>query len=216
MNKQSIDKAVQTLINSGEADNESSTLNYPQLEIEDVYISNIHKFTEKTIKAIGKIKATNLIHQIALPSENLEIFNIIDFLTKLDLNKEIETVHNYFSNKRELDTFLDERCKLYREMYQVRFLGSRYYSKENSNLAKDELISIINDLGEKGFIKGHLLELSHMHLCKSITLLSSNIEPNGGVFVSYLLFDRDGMKYLEDNKLDFYEGGTPLSVDEEK
>lgn len=205
--KQLSDKAVKSLIDSGNADNEPTKLFIPQLQIEDMYQKNRCRFTEKTIKSIEGKKAKNLIEQYNKPGK-VELYNILTILQNLDLDGLLEEREDLsLPSILKSTSILDEmfkKCEVMRCVYQVRFLGSRYYSKENANIAEEKLINILNDLGERDLIKGNLSEMSHL-----------TIFPKGGTFISYLLFDEEGVKYLEDNKLDFYEGGIPSSVDEE-
>lgn len=185
----------------------------PAIIMDNVYEQNIHCFTEKTKKAIAKKKATNLIEQYNKSLTQPELYGLYTMFSKLDIDKVAEKRAdvNYpgiFSPPSVFDGVRD-KCEIVRAIYQVRFLGSRYHDAENAYAAETKVIKMVNNLGEKGFIKGHLLEFGH------IPFANFNGIPSGGAYISYLLFDEEGVKYLEDNKMDMQEGSMPPAIDGE-
>ena len=206
MSNEDIHKAVETLIDSGDY-LKDPRFTAPNFNVYDIWNTFNYMFTDKAKKAIFNLKATSTVveYNIKLPNQfsqyqptglprgtypdrNPNSYDILDFLWKL---KVINTQTKLPAYQRKLG--------------QVRFLGSKIDTDKDIDKAVSKIAEKVNEYAEKDYIIGHLSPLSMM--------------PMGGsdkMIIFYLVFNDEGIKFLDANKpgIEFKEGETPKELED--
>lgn len=202
--KNNIARSVNDLINSGFADVQPKDLFTPTMSVHNFWKYFKYKFSSKVIEDIERVKSNNgLIHQYDEITKNSEKGNFILTITRLGLNPELHdnslspTLGLLSRKARALDKWGDD-VEWTRKIYVIKFIGVTLEKDTPIHEGINHMSTILTDLSYRDYIKGHLMPLGGIDLYDGKKIL-----------VSYLLFDDDGIKYLEDNKIDFPEGGIP-------
>lgn len=202
-NKKNIARSVSDLIQSGFADVEPQDLFTPTMTVHDLWKYFKHKFPSKVIEDIERRKTKDLVYQYNELTKNPEKGHFITTMTRLGLNPVIDSqkshmLANMLGHKsRALDEW-GKDVEYTRKLYITRYIGVTLDKDTPMYEGINHMAGILSDLSIKDYIKGHLMPFGAVDLYDGKKIL-----------VSYLLFDDDGIKYLEDNNIDFQEGGIP-------
>ena len=203
LNKENIAKAVNDLINKGDLMADPRFF-MPKMEITDIWKTYKHLFTDKAKTAILSRKVQNLIVQY-----NEEIPDVTKpYVPPTELQKAF-AINLDSDPKPTADTILDfmgqlginfEVVQYQRKLGQVRFFGTRVKKDGNFDDAVKKIAKHVNDCAENNYIMGHLAPLSTLSMAD-----------DSRVIIFYLAFNEEGVKYLDNNKIDIEikEGECP-------
>lgn len=198
--KKEIEIAINDLINSGFADVQPKHLFAKKIVATDIWKYYKHRFGEKTVEDVEERVTNNLLYEYDVITKNPEKGNFILTMTRLGLNPVIEKP-SYIPRHPHKARVLDEWGKdveWTRKLYITKYIGVTLEPHQSIDDGVEHIANILADLSFKDYIKGNRNPLSYIDLYDGKK-----------VIVSYLLFDDEGIKYLENNKIDFQEGGIP-------
>lgn len=201
-NQKHIANSVQDLINSGFASVEPKDLFISNMVVHDLWKNFKHKFPEQVIEDVERISSKNTIHEYDVITKNPEKGNFVLTLTRVGLNPELEnqpgpTYFPHIKPVRALNKWCDD-VEWSRKLYITKYIGFQIDKGIPVESGIKHMSGVLFDLSLNGHIKGNLMPLGLIDLYDG-----------SRVIMSYLLFDDDGIKYLEDNNIDFKEGGMP-------
>ncbi len=195
--KANIAKSVSSLINSGQANIQPQNLFMPTMAAENIWDIYKHRFSSKSIKDVERTHSLNILHQYNAYLKGEELGRFVATMTKLGLNPKLPGS----SYGRIWDDYCEDKIVVTRQIYQTRYIGVLLEIEDDFDKGIHHMINIVDDLSLRGYVKGNLA-----------SLMEISLDDDRKIIVSYLLFDGDGIKYLEDNKIDFPEGGIPSKL----
>lgn len=179
-------EAVDRLIKEDRIE-QPSTLSIPGLQVEDLYGSNLSRFSPAAQKALA-VKATSLIHERRVI---VDIKGQIGYILWQLLNND--------------DAFMMWENSYVDIVDTVKFIGLRV-NDFNFDAGVDKVIYMINDLASHGYVTASLASLI------TLEFYTGQLPREHGV-LSYVALTAEGIEYLEKNYPEFnlQEGGMPVS-----
>jgi hypothetical protein len=187
-----IAQAVESLIKSGNADNEPQRLSVPgQLQVLDIYPHMRHLFSPAAQLTLNNV-TNNTIYQYNEACMETPEDKLVHLLAKLSL-KSSETKANYI---RKADV--------------VRYFGSLASTQEQIPQAVEKIISTINTVADLGFTKATLYGLG------IVQIFPEPLKQEYIVF-SYVTLTETGKIYAETNLKNMLteEGAIPKRVEDQ-
>jgi hypothetical protein len=181
-------------------------------KMEDIFDQYSNLFSNSLTKSLDQRKANNLIEQ-ANVAKNPIMGDMASLLYKIgfegaDKKRDLYKLFNklnvtvmsplvdlFGGPRQDLEKFW-EAAELQRVLYRVMYIGGRI--KETEEKAVKKIVSALEDLENKDYIKGNMVKLSRLNLIDT--------EP---VILSYVLVTFEGAEYLEGKDYAFLECQEP-------